>query len=463
MPGRTKYLLRRLAAAALFLPHPSSSPARKPAFPSSASRTLHRPAPTQPDPRNPPSLGTPAKRSRPRRSFAQAPARHPHVPAHALAAGRSATRLLAAQQNPASPSFHQWLSPQQFGDRFGFAPSDLAKVAAWLQSMGLTVVEIPASGNFLVFEGTAARRKRRISHRDSQLRSERPKFFREFLRAVRPGRAAGLVAGFRGLNSVRLQPRAVPSKIANAPVQPDFTSSLTGTTYITPADFATIYDLNPLYCFLSAYRRHGPKNRRRRPIPDSPRRHRRVSLSIPACLPNAPQTILVPSSPNPGIVNGDVQESSLDIEWSGAVAPGASILFVYSGSGVMDALQYAISQNLAPIISISYGSCEALHPPGEIQTLAYLAQQANAQGITIVSSAGDSGATDCDGSVTRQISPRNSASALIFPPAFPMSPPSAAPNSTRATASTGTPPQQRRAFLGPLLYPRNRAWNDSPS
>ena len=64
--------------------------------------------------------------------------------------------LLAAQQNPASSSFHQWLTPAQFGERFGIAQTDLQKVTAWLQAHGLNVVETPDSRNFIVFEGTAS-------------------------------------------------------------------------------------------------------------------------------------------------------------------------------------------------------------------------------------------------------------------------------------------------------------------
>jgi hypothetical protein len=98
------------------------------------------------------------------------------------------------------------------------------------------------------------------------------------------------------------------------------------------------------------------------------------------------------------VVNGDVDEASLDLEWTGAVAHNAQILFVTSKNGVFDALQYTINQNLAPVISISYGSCEANFSSREAASMAALAQQANAQGITIVASSGDSGAADCEAS-----------------------------------------------------------------
>src|SRR5207248_2864908 len=69
---------------------------------------------------------------------------------------------------------------------------------------------------------------------------------------------------------------------------------------------------------------------------------------------NDPQVILVPNTKDPGTVSGDLGEADLDLEWAGATAPQATLLYVYS-QDVMDAVQYAIDQNLAPVISVSYG------------------------------------------------------------------------------------------------------------
>jgi len=72
---------------------------------------------------------------------------------------------------------------------------------------------------------------------------------------------------------------------------------------------------------------------------------------------NVPTLTLVPGSTDPLIVDGDVQEATIDIEWAGAVAKNATIIFVYS-TNVFNSLAYAIQQALAPVISISYGGCE---------------------------------------------------------------------------------------------------------
>jgi hypothetical protein len=193
---------------------------------------------------------------------------------------------------------------------------------------------------------------------------------------------------------------------------------VSGSHYIAPGDFATIYDLNPLYSATPPIDGTGQKivvvGQSQVVLSDIA-----TFRSLSGLSPNVPQTILVPGSGNPGPVDGDIQESSLDIEWAGAVARNATIIFVYSGNGVLDALQYAVTQNLAPVISISYGSCEAVNPPDEMRFLAYVAQQANAQGITIVASAGDSGATDCDGSISPANYPAKLGLSVDFPSSLP--------------------------------------------
>src|SRR5205823_10530730 len=61
--------------------------------------------------------------------------------------------LIAAQQDPASPSYHKWLSPEEFGARFGVADSDLAKVQSWLEGRGLTVDSVSRSKGSISFSG----------------------------------------------------------------------------------------------------------------------------------------------------------------------------------------------------------------------------------------------------------------------------------------------------------------------
>src|SRR6202020_351333 len=105
--------------------------------------------------------------------------------------------------------------------------------------------------------------------------------------------------------------------------------------------------------------------------------------------------MLVPNATNPGIVPADAGESDLDLEMTGAVAPNAQILFVYS-SNVINSAMYAIDQALAPVLSYSYAGCEANQTSTVVASLEPLAQQANAQGMTWLASSGDLAAAACD-------------------------------------------------------------------
>jgi hypothetical protein len=302
--------------------------------------------------------------------------------------------LLSAQQNPTSPSFHQWLTPGQYADRFGMTQSDLNKVTTWLRTQGFDVVEIAPSRNWVAFNGTAAQVESALHSEVHNYSANGKNFFANTAEPSVPAALAGVVLGFRGLNNFPIKARGLKS--IDTSVQPNFTSSVSGLNYISPADFATIYDLNPLYSSTPAIDGTGQKivvvGQSNVVLADIAKFR---SLSgLPA---KVPQVTLVTGSTDPGIVDGDVQESSIDIEWAGAVAKNATIIFVYSGNGAFDSLGFAISNNLAPVISVSYGACEPQFATSDFSILVGWAQQANAQGITIVSSTGDGGATDCDG------------------------------------------------------------------
>jgi subtilase family serine protease len=132
----------------------------------------------------------------------------------------------------------------------------------------------------------------------------------------------------------------------------------------------------------------------------------RSNSGLPATSGTNFQQVLVPATGSAIHCTGDETEADLDLEWSEGVATNAKIVYVYAGLGtgttcngrtkdVFDAVQYAIAQNIAPIVSISYGNCEA-NLGSFVLTFQQWAQQANAQGQTISGPAGDTGAADCE-------------------------------------------------------------------
>ena len=106
----------------------------------------------------------------------------------------------------------------------------------------------------------------------------------------------------------------------------------------------------------------------------------------------APQEgiVLLDRTSVPTIVRTDGERR----EWSGAVARNAAISYVFAFD-VMTAVQYIIDQNIAPVLSLSYGSCEVESPNSDLRTFQAWARQANAQGITWFSASGDNGGADC--------------------------------------------------------------------
>ena len=301
----------------------------------------------------------------------------------------SLNALLQEQQDPFSPDYHRWISPEEFGDRFGLTVSDLDRIVSWLRTQGFTINETARSRSWIAFSGTV-NQVESVFH--TELHQYLVKGVRHYAAAREPSVPAALgnvVLGFRALDDFRLKPRLKARKV-------NFTSALTGNHFLTPDDLSTIYDIRSLHS--SGIDGTGQKIAvvGQTDIITSDIVTFRSVAGLPA---NEPTVIFVPASGDPGIDSNEIVEADLDLEWSGAAAPNAQIIYVNSGNGVFDSLQYTVDQNLAPVVSISYGDCERNFSRVEINFLTALGQQANAQGMTIVAASGDAGATDCDGTL----------------------------------------------------------------
>ena len=65
-------------------------------------------------------------------------------------------QLLADQQDPKSAQYHHWLTPAEFGRRFGASNAAIRTLSQWLASYGLEAGEVPASRSHLPFSGSKA-------------------------------------------------------------------------------------------------------------------------------------------------------------------------------------------------------------------------------------------------------------------------------------------------------------------
>jgi uncharacterized protein (TIGR03437 family) len=290
--------------------------------------------------------------------------------------------LLSEQQNPSSPSYHHWLTPAQYADRFGVSATDLSTIEQWLRGQGLTVVNVAQARNWIAVRGTAAQVESAFATELHQYAVNGETHFANATEPSVPAAIGGIVRSIRGLNDFRMKPTIQ---------KPRYTSAH-GNHYLSPNDLAAIYDISPAYAAGINGAGQSIVVAGQSTVNLADIQTFQTAFNLQA---NLPTLLLVPGSRRPD--NSDEQEADLDLEWSGAVARNAAITFVYS-EDVMTSVQYAIDHNLAPVISLSYGSCEPENAPSDAQTFQSWAQQGNAQGITWVNATGDNGAADCNDS-----------------------------------------------------------------
>jgi Pro-kumamolisin, activation domain/Bacterial Ig-like domain (group 3) len=307
------------------------------------------------------------------------------------------TQLLADQLNPSSPRYHQWLTSEEFGARYGLSSADITKVSAWLTSQGFAITGVAKSSTFITFSGTVAQAQQAFGTTIHNVSLNGEQHYANLTDPTLPSSIAGVVLSVTGLDDFRVKPRSRASPVVIDPTRPGFTTTINGTVdhFIAPGDFYTIYNATPLFTGGTTGAGITIAVMGVTSISTADVNKFQTSAGLPS---KAPTLTLVPGSQNPGVSAGDIDEAQLDVEWSGAAAPGATINFVYSTDIINGSLTYAIdtSPNIAPIITISYGGCENGFGSSLLASYNQLLQMANAKGITVMSSSGDSGATDCD-------------------------------------------------------------------
>ncbi len=314
--------------------------------------------------------------------------------------------LLDEQQTKSSPNYHAWLTPQQFGQQFGVADADIQKVTAWLSQRGFTGIKVGPGNLFIEFSGTAGT-VRNAFH--TEMHSFLVKGESHMANASVPQIPAALspvVAGIHSLHNFRKQSymhfsNALATAKAEGKLKPGFGTG-TGLFAVAPGDFAKIYNLPPT---TGAGALDGTGQTiaivARSNVTVSDINQFGTGFGISNLTNFTAANNIVLASADPGIILGDDGEATLDVEWSGAVAPKATIKLVVAdgtatttfSDGVDLSALYIIQNNLAQIMSESFGLCEAF---SDNQFDQFLWEQAAAQGITVMASAGDNGSASCD-------------------------------------------------------------------
>ncbi len=352
---------------------------------------------------------------------------------------RALDRLLAEQQDPASPNYHQWLTPEQYADRFGLSQNDINRITAWLKGQGLTVLSVPRGRNSIIVSGTAAQFESMFQTEIHRYEVGGESHYANATPLKVPAALSGIVTVVRGLHDFRMKPMSIRKQI-----HPEYWDSSLQFTFLAPGDLKTLYDIAPLYT--AGIDGSGQKiavvgqtdiyladiNYFRSGFGFSQISGCTTNTSgvVTACNSTNFKYVLVGTETGTPSKCGDLGEADLDIEWSGATARNAQIVYVNSplvwnsgctaptnnNGGVESALSYAIQNVVAPVISMSYGICEAQASNDETEL-----QQANSQGITVLNSSGDTSAAGCDG-FTNNTTPPNLATgglAVSYPASSP--------------------------------------------
>ena len=330
----------------------------------------------------------------------------------------------AELQDKSSPNYHKWLTPEQFGQLYGPADSDIAAIVAWLQSHGLTVEPISPGRTNIAFSGSVSQVEEAFHTSIHSFQTGTQQFYSNTTEPQIPSALAPVVAGVAHLNTIhprphshrasagqfnpetkRLEPLNATSDNA---ARPGLTISSSGayTLYMVPGDAATIYDtpnttFNANYTSGTSYTGTGVK------IGiggDATILSSVVGNYRSMFLGNATSVTLnyctgfntCSSSPGSGYNSADADEAYLDTEISGGLAPGATIYY-YASSDLNTGIEAAINQNVVDIFSLSFGECEQDMSTSDNALIKGWWQQAANQGIAVTVSTGDSGSASCDG------------------------------------------------------------------
>ena len=359
--------------------------------------------------------------------------------------------FVASQYDASSPNYHHWLQPAEVGEHFGPSLADIATLSNWLAGQGFSVAGVSKDRMTIRFSGTAAQVESAFHLEMHNLSVRGERHIANMSDPQIPAALAPVVAGVKGLHDFRPRPlhrlgstatfnsrtgkwqRNDASSLLTHPTgltvgagapHPEFGittgsgSSAVLTEDVAPYDFATIYNVLPLWSASTPINGTGQTIAvvGTTDINLSDVAAFRSAFGLPAGL--TPIEVKGANGLDPGVCTGttgnctidDLTENTLDVEWSGAVAPGAQVVLVTSGllssndDTVYDSANYVV-QNVgvsgspvanAHIINVSYGLCELGEGSGGNIAYNSLWQTAAAEGIAVFVAAGDAGSAACD-------------------------------------------------------------------
>jgi subtilase family serine protease len=292
--------------------------------------------------------------------------------------------LIAQQQDPSSPQYHHWLTPEEFNDRFGPTADDRAAIEGWLSGSGLSVESGSGAPREVVATAAAATVEKTFAVKIAT--SVDGATYANLNDPQVPASVAPLIGSVRGLgNTLSFKNNLVT---ATTKVSPQATEG--GTTAFGPKDLWTFYNETGL----NSTGTTGAGADCIALVETADFDDDAIALfDATFGLPAAAVSRVLADGINPGVGPAQAQsESDLDVEYSHAAAPGAPIT-AYLGAGAngtVDALVRAVSDNSCGAISLSFEFCGA-GASFFSGTLDPVLAQAEAQGQAVFAATGDEG------------------------------------------------------------------------
>ncbi len=340
--------------------------------------------------------------------------------------------LIARQQQPTAPEYHKWLTPKKFGARFGGSPEDIAKITGWLESHGFQVRSVLNNASMIDFAATAGQVRDTFHAELHYFNVRGGKYVANVGDPQIPAALVPVVAGIKGLIKIPAHTNHTPIRQASydahshrwhtvdsagkAVAKPAFDDDADGDLDVTPQDFYTIYNVNPVFTG-----GHLAGTATVAVIEESDMEYGTVSSTTGVATGGDVATFRrlfgVPGTLNmhvyhgygkvtcndPGIDpdgTGEDEEASLDAEWINATAPSANLIFVSCDqspdNGIFSSMAALVDNSLSDAMSLSYGESELFLVASDYTAQDTLYAQAATQGQSIFISSGDSGSDVAD-------------------------------------------------------------------
>jgi hypothetical protein len=311
--------------------------------------------------------------------------------------------LIASQQDPTSPNYHKWLTPEDFGKRFGVADSDVQTVTSYLSSQGMSVGQVHSNHMAIEVSATAGQIRSTFQTEIHAYSVAGKTYYANNSAPKIPSALHSVVSGVTALNNFRLEGGSgggtqATFDPATHTLKPLFTTTNSGGTTIfgvSPADLAVIYGVPA-----ATAQGLGGTNVNVGILGDSDINVNYVNNYRSTFGLSANPPVVVVDGNDPGS-NDDAYIAYKQIELVSAVAPNATIYYYNSAttdydSGIFFALLRALSDNQVQVLLNGYQSCETAIGAGAMQLVNDATEQAAAQGITFVAASGNTGAAGCE-------------------------------------------------------------------